>query len=156
MPKPDESQFEKFKDFFLIILGGACLYFGSDWFIESAEKIASSLGVSERIIGLTVLALGTSLPELSTSIIAARKGETDLVLGNLFGSNIFNILSILGITSIFSSLEVNPQILNGDMVWMLGLTLGILPLMIFRKRLGAISGMILLTFYILYSYTILH
>ena len=156
MPKPDESQFEKFKDFFLIILGGACLYFGSDWFIESAEKIASSLGVSERIIGLTVLALGTSLPELSTSIIAAKKGETDLILGNLFGSNIFNILSILGITSIFSRLEVNPRIINGDMIWMLGLTLGILPLMIFRKRLGAISGIILLTFYVLYSYTILH
>lgn len=156
MPKPDESPVEKFKDFFLIILGGACLYFGSDWFIKSAEKIAFSLGVSERVIGLTVLALGTSLPELSTSIIAARKGETDLVLGNLFGSNIFNILSILGITSIFSKLEVNPKIINGDMVWMLGLTLGIFPLMIFRKRLGAISGMILLTFYVLYSYNILH
>lgn len=156
IPKSNDSQFEKFKDFLLIVLGGACLYFGSNWFIDSAESIASGLGVSQRIIGLTVLAVGTSLPELFTSIIAARKGETDLALGNLLGSNIFNILSILGITSIVQNLEVNPDILHSDMIWMLGLTFGILPLMIFRKRLGTVSGVILLTFYAVYMYVILH
>ena len=91
------------------------------------------LGVSQRIIGLTVLALGTSLPELFTSVIAARKGETDLALGNLFGSNIFNVLFILGITSMIHPLSVNERILNSDMIWMLSLTLSILPLMLFRK-----------------------
>ena len=155
LPKSDEGQFEKLKDLFLILLGGACLYFGSDWFIDSAEKIAVNMGISERIIGLTILALGTSLPELFTSVIAARKGETDLALGNLFGSNIFNVLSILGITSIVQNLPVNPTILESDMIWMLALTFGILPLMIFRKRLGTVSGIILLTFYALYIFFIL-
>ncbi len=155
MPDGNEDRFEKVKDLFLIALGGACLYFGSDWFIDSAEKLATDLGVSERIIGLTILALGTSLPELITSIIAARKGETDLALGNLLGSNIFNILSILGITSMVRMLPVNEAILKGDIIWMLGLTFGILPLMIFRKRLGTVSGIILLTFYGVYMFVIL-
>jgi cation:H+ antiporter len=155
LPKDDENRLSKAKDLFLIVLGGACLYFGSDWFISSAEKLAINLGISERIIGLTILAIGTSLPELITSIIAARKGETDLALGNLLGSNIFNILSILGITSIVKSLPVNSEILNSDMIWMLVLTFGILPLMIFRKRLGTVSGVILLTFYGLYIFVIL-
>lgn len=156
MPKSDEDRFELYKDLFLIALGGACLYFGSEWFIDSAEKIAVNMGVSERIIGLTILALGTSLPELFTSVIAARKGETDLALGNLFGSNIFNVLSILGITSIVENLTINPTILKSDMIWMLAITLGILPLMVFRKRLGTVSGIILLTCYISYIYFILH
>ncbi|GAB5524037.1 MAG: calcium/sodium antiporter [Roseivirga sp.] len=155
LPESNEDPFDKFKDLFLIALGGACLYFGSDWFIESAEKLASGLGISERIIGLTVLALGTSLPELITSIVAARKGETDLAMGNLLGSNIFNILSILGVTSIVKTLPVNEAILKGDMIWMLILTFGILPLMVFRKRLGTVSGIILLTFYAVYMYVIL-
>ena len=156
VPERDESQFEKWKDGFMIALGGACLYFGSDWFIDSSENIAVGLGVSERIIGLTVLALGTSLPELITSIIAARKGETDLALDNLLGSNIFNILSILGITSIVQNLAVNPEILNSDMIWMLAITFGILPLMLFRKRLSTVSGITLLTVYTVYIFIILH
>ena len=155
LPKSDEDKREKYKDLFLIALGGACLYFGSEWFIDSAEKIATNMGVSERIIGLTILALGTSLPELFTSVIAARKGETDLALGNLFGSNIFNVLSILGVTSIVHNLSVNPTILGSDMIWMLALTLGILPLIIFRKRLGTVSGIILLTFYASFIFIIL-
>ena len=154
-PKQDESATEKWKDLFLIALGGACLYFGAEWFISGAENLAVDLGVSERIIGLTVLALGTSLPELFTSIIAARKKETDLALGSLLGSNIFNILSILGITSMVKSLNVNETILNNDLIWMLALTFGILPLMVFRKRLGTVSGIILLTFYAVYIIVIL-
>ncbi len=150
-----DTSFEKLKDLFYIALGGLCLYFGSEWFINGAESMASNLGVSQRIIGLTVLALGTSLPELATSIIAARKGETDLALGNLFGSNIFNILSILGITSIVHGLTINPMIIKSDIIWMLGLTLGILPLMLFRRRLGTVSGIILLTFYSLYIFMVL-
>ena len=154
-PKKDEPVFEKLKDVFFLVLGAACLYFGADWFIGGAESIASGLGVSERIIGLTILALGTSLPELFTSIVAARKKETDLALGNLLGSNIFNILSILGITSMVRELKVHEAILNSDMIWMLALTFGILPLMVFRKRLGTVSGIILLTFYTVYIYFIL-
>ncbi|OEK06609.1 calcium/sodium antiporter [Roseivirga misakiensis] len=150
-----DSNADKAKDLLYIGLGGVCLYFGSDWFISGAESLATDLGVSQRVIGLTVLALGTSLPELATSIIAARKGETDLALGNLFGSNIFNILSILGITSMVHGLGVNSMIIDNDLIWMLGLTLGILPLMLFRRRLSTLSGIILLTFYGLYIFMIL-
>lgn len=153
--RSQDTRIEQSKDLFFIAIGGACLYFGSEWFIEGAQSLASDLGVSQRIIGLTVLALGTSLPELFTSVIAARKGETDLALGNLFGSNIFNILSILGITSMVHGLGVNEVIINSDMIWMLALTLGILPLMLFRRRLGTVSGIILITFYSLYIFMIL-
>lgn len=153
--KNNDTLRERLQDVFLLLLGGACLYFGSDWFIEGASEIAITLGISQRIIGLTVLAIGTSLPELFTSIIAARKGETDLALGNLLGSNIFNILSIIGITSMVYPLDVNQEIRNFDFWWMLGLTLGILPLMLFRKRLGTPSGILLLTFYAIYMYSLL-
>ena len=150
-----DTSIEQVKDVLYVGLGGACLYFGSVWFIEGAEALAMDLGVSQRIIGLTVLALGTSLPELFTSVIAARKGETDLALGNLFGSNIFNVLFILGITSMIHPLSVNERILNSDMIWMLSLTLSILPLMLFRKRLGTPSGILLLIFYLVYIFMIL-
>lgn len=150
-----DSRFEKTKDFFLLLLGAACLYFGSNWFIDGAAGIAVDFGVSQRIIGLTILAIGTSLPELFTSVIAARKGETDLALGNLLGSNIFNVLSILGITSMIHPLDVNEIIISSDMFWMLGVTLCILPLMLLRKRLGTPSGIILLLIYVSYMVTIL-
>ncbi|KYG78638.1 cation:H+ antiporter [Roseivirga ehrenbergii] len=143
------------KDIFQVSLGIVCLYFGADWFIGGAEEIAVDLGVSQRVIGLTVLALGTSLPELFTSVIAARKGETDLALGNLLGSNIFNVLSIVGITSIIKPLSVNMDILHTDFPWMIGITILILPLMVFRKRLGMPSGIILIGSYLAYVFFLL-
>lgn len=154
--EPDkDTQFEKTKDVLLLLLGGGCLYFGSNWFIDGAADIATDFGVSQRVIGLTILAIGTSLPELFTSVIAARKGETDLALGNLLGSNIFNILSILGITSIIHPLDINEMIISSDMIWMLAITLCILPLMLLRKRLGTPSGVILLVIYSVYLVMIL-
>ncbi|WP_421977266.1 calcium/sodium antiporter [Roseivirga seohaensis] len=143
------------KDVFQVSLGIVCLYFGADWFIGGAEEIAVDLGVSQRVIGLTVLALGTSLPELFTSVIAARKGETDLALGNLLGSNIFNVLSIIGITSIIKPLSVNMDMLHTDFPWMIGITILILPLMVFRKRLGTPSGIILIGSYLVYVFFLL-
>jgi cation:H+ antiporter len=154
-PKDGHTKWHITKDVFQMCFGIVCLYFGADWFIEGAQTIAVNAGVSQRIIGLTVLALGTSLPELFTSVIAARKGETDLALGNLLGSNIFNIFSIIGITAIIKPLEVNVEILHTDFPWMLGITLLILPLMIFRKRLGTPSGIILLVAYCSYIFFLL-
>lgn len=151
----ESSTKEKIKDLLLLGLGGACLYFGSNWFIDGAASIATNFGIEERIIGLTVLAIGTSLPELVTSVIAARKGQTEMALGNLFGSNIFNILSILGITSMIYPLQVNTMIIETDMLWMLGLTFSILPLMLLRKQLGKPSGIVLLLFYATYIYFML-
>ena len=154
-PKDKLEKWGITKDLFQVGLGILCLYFGADWFIGGAEEIAVDLGVSQRVIGLTVLALGTSLPELFTSVIAARKGETDLALGNLLGSNIFNVLSIVGITSIIKPLSVNMDILHTDFPWMIGITVLILPLMIIRKRLGMPSGIILIASYLLYVFFLL-
>jgi cation:H+ antiporter len=154
-PKDANTKWHITNDIFQMCFGIVCLYFGADWFIEGAQTIAENAGVSQRVIGLTILALGTSLPELFTSVIAARKGETDLALGNLLGSNIFNIFSIVGITAIIKPLEVNAEILHTDFPWMLGITLLILPLMIFRKRLGTPSGIILLVAYSSYIFFLL-
>ena len=143
------------KDLGLITIGSLALFFGSDWFVIGAKELATVLGVSQRVIGITVLALGTSLPELVTAIVASFKRETDLALGNLLGSNIFNVLSILGITSIIKEIEVNEVILNVDMLWMLGITLIVLPMMLTRHRLGRTDGIILLLIYVYYTYTVI-
>ena len=151
----DETSNSTWKDIGLILLGSLALFFGSDWFVTGAKELATFLGVSQRVIGITVLALGTSLPELVTAIVASFKRETDLALGNLLGSNIFNVLSILGITSIIKPIAVNPTIHSVDMLWMLGITLIILPMMLLRNRLGRIDGVILLLIYIYYTYSVI-
>ena len=143
------------KDIIYILGGCAGLYFGADWFVGSAQDLALVLGVSERVIGITVLALGTSLPELVTAIVASIKKETDLALGNLMGSNIFNVLSILGITSIIQDIHVSQEIITHDMTVMLGITLLILPLMLYKRKMGRFSGALLLLVYVVYTYTVI-
>jgi cation:H+ antiporter len=143
------------KDLSLILIGGAGLYFGSDWFVNSAKDLAIYMGISERIVGITVVALGTSLPELVTSVVAAFKKETDMALGNLMGSNIFNILSILGITSLIAEIEVSEVIINSDMIWMMGITLLILPFMALNKIVDRYEGLILLGIYIYYTINVI-
>ncbi len=91
-----------------IIVGLSCLIFGSNLFVSGAVKVASSLGVSDAIIGLTIVAGGTSLPELATSVVAARKGDSGIAIGNVIGSNIFNILAVLGVTGL-----IHPMLLQG-------------------------------------------
>jgi cation:H+ antiporter len=143
------------KDIFYISLGCVGLYYGSDWFVEGAKDLATTLGVSERVIGITVLAIGTSLPELVTAIVAASKGETDLAVGNLMGSNIFNILSILGITSIITTIDVGSEIIRYDLLAMMLITLLILPMMLYKRVLGRAAGVILLVLYVYYTYTVI-
>ncbi|WKV13586.1 calcium/sodium antiporter [Marivirga harenae] len=143
------------KDVSLILIGGAGLYFGSDWFVNSAKDLAIYMGISERIVGITVVALGTSLPELVTSVVAAFKKETDMALGNLMGSNIFNILSILGITSLIAEIEVSDVIINSDMIWMMGITLLILPFMALNKIVDRYEGLILLGIYVYYTINVI-
>lgn len=152
---PDTPPKQIWKDIVFILIGCVGLYFGSEWFVGSAQVLAISLGVEERVVGLTVVAFGTSLPEMVTAAVASYKGQTDLALGNLMGSNIFNILSILGITSIIQKIPVHVDILNKDIVWMLLITLMILPLMIMRREVGRIDGLILLTVYTIYVYTVI-
>jgi len=143
------------KDIGVIIIGSVGLYFGAKWFVIGAKELALFLEVSQRVIGITVVALGTSLPELVTSMVASFKKETDLALGNLLGSNIFNVLSILGITSIVKEIYVSDIIHQVDMLWMLGITLLILPLMLFKRRLARTEGVILLLVYVYYIYSVI-
>ena len=141
-------------DFALIIVGCLGLYFGAELFVDGAKGVFHDLGVSDRVIGIMVLAIGTSLPELVTSLVAAFQKNTDLAVGNLMGSNIFNVLSILGITSIIQDIEVSNTIKEYDMLWMLGITLVVLPMMVINRRLGRIQGGILLAIYFYYNYTL--
>ena len=152
---PDRPSSSMSKDLLFLLIGALGLYFGSYWFVDGAKHLALFLGVSQRVIGITVLALGTSLPELVTAIVASFKRETDLALGNLMGSNIFNILSILGITSLIKPIAINQTILSVDMYWMLGITLIILPMMLIQRKLGKVEGIILLCIYVYYTYTVI-
>jgi cation:H+ antiporter len=151
----DASRKNLIKDILLIIIGGTGLFFGSDWFVNSAKDTAIYMGVSERIVGVTVVAIGTSLPELVTSVVAAFKKETDLAIGNLLGSNIFNILSILGITSLIAEIEVSEIMINSDMIWMLAITLVLLPMMVLNKKIDRYEGLILVGTYVFYTINVI-
>ncbi|MEK6476861.1 calcium/sodium antiporter [Catalinimonas sp. 4WD22] len=141
-------------DLVFIILGTLGLALGSDWFVDGAKSLAISFGVSERVIGVTVLALGTSLPELVTATVAAFRKATDIAIGNLMGSNIFNILSILGITSVIQPITVNQKIVSDDMLWMLGITVIIFPMMYIKRKITRIEGLVLLLIYAYYIYLV--
>lgn len=136
----------------LLVASMAGLYFGAEWLVSGASNIAASLGVSNRVIGLTVVAFGTSIPELATSIIAAFKRENEISIGNIIGSNIFNILSILGITAIIKPISIDAMVLRGDYLWLLGISLllllFILPLG--KAVIGRWKGFTLLGIYIVY------
>lgn len=141
--------------FIFLVFGIIGLYFGSDMFVDNAVEISKIFGVSERIVGITVIAIGTSLPEMVTSIIAALKKETDIAIGNILGSNIMNILAIIGITSIISPIPVADIFLKQDFIWMLGITLLLFPLLRSKLRISRWEGMILLLVYGAYIYVIL-
>ena len=137
----------------MLVLGGVLLYFGSEWFVLSAIDIANYFGVSERIIGITVVSVGTSIPELATSLVALLKKEKNISIGNLIGSNIFNVFAVLGITSILTPLNVtNLNIVNFDIYVMLFFAVIILPLMFFPKKLvlGRFEGLIIFSLYVVY------
>ena len=134
--------------FGLIGIGVVLLYFGAEFTINNAEIIAQKFGVSERIIGLTVIAIGTSLPELITSIIAIRKGHTDIGIGNIIGSNIYNILMIMGVASALYGVTVSDQIF-GDYVVMIGFISALLFAM-FKGIITRNIGIVLAMGYIIY------
>lgn len=119
-----------------LLIGAASLYFGSEWLVDGSKEIARSVGVSEAVIGVSLIAIGTSVPELAASVIAAAKQEKAISLGNLIGSNIFNIASVLGLTALIKPIPVTePQILSSDIFWMLGFSAILIPLIFLPKRL---------------------
>lgn len=138
--------------FFGGILG---LYIGSELLVVNAVKISRELGVSERVIGITIVAIGTSLPELITSIVAALSKRTDLALGNILGSNIMNILAIIGVTAIIKPISISQEFIDSDYLWMIGITLLLYPLMKTKMLITKVEGIILLSSYILYMYFLL-
>lgn len=134
------------------VVGGVFLLVGgAQSLVIGASDIARAMGISERVIGLTILAIGTSLPELAASLVAGRKGETDLIMGNIVGSNIFNLLCILGLTAVVSPLQVAPAAMSLDYWMMLGISLLLLIFLSFTRRLTKVEGFVLLTCYTLYS-----
>jgi len=138
-----------------LLIGAVALYFGSVWLVDGAKNLAESLGVSDAVIAVTVIAIGTSVPELAASIIAAAKQEKALSLGNLIGSNIFNIGSVLGLTSIIKSIPVtDAKILNNDIFWMLGFAAILLVLILIPKvmQISRYKGLLLVICYSLFLY----
>lgn len=145
----------KFKTVILLLLGSIGLWGGSEMLITGATDLAITLGVGERLIGVTVVSVGTSIPELAASIIAVLKKEKSISIGNLIGSNIFNILAVIGITSIITPISANDSTLyTNDIYWMLGVSLLLLVLVFLPKKmeLERKSGVILLLFYALFLY----
>lgn len=138
-----------------LFVGGLALWGGSELLIDGAVGLASTLGVSDRIIGVTVVSVGTSIPELAASVIAVMKKEKAISLGNLIGSNVFNLLAVLGITSMITPIKVVDQgLLTNDIFWMLGISFLILPLVFFPKglRLGWRDGLVLIVMYGLFVF----
>lgn len=129
------SKVSYFKILIWLTIGGVALYFGADWLVNGAVVVAQKMGVSEAVISVSLVAVGTSIPELAASIIAVIKKEKAISLGNLIGSNIFNIGSVLGLTSIVKTIPVEDvQILSRDVLWMLVFAAVIMPLVLISKR----------------------
>lgn len=136
-----------------VVVGLIMLVFGSRWLVAGAVYIAQSLGISELIIGLTVVAAGTSLPEVATSIIAAIRGERDIAVGNVVGSNIFNILAVLGLTGIFSptGIDIASAALSLDIPFMILVALACLPIFITGNTIARWEGILFLVYYVTYT-----
>jgi len=138
------------------LIGGVALWGGSELLIDGAIKMAEKFNISERIISISVVAVGTSIPEMATSIIAAVKKEKSISLGNLIGSNIFNIGSVIGITALVKPIPLLDQkLLNSDMIWLLCFSVLLLPLVFLPKsyKISRYKGAFLLITYILFIYT---
>jgi cation:H+ antiporter len=138
-----------------LLIGAVALYFGSVFLVDGAKEIAQNMGVSEGVISITMIAIGTSVPELAASIIAVIKGEKAISLGNLIGSNIFNIASVLGLTALIKEIPVTEvQILSRDIFWMLGFSAILIPLVFIPKKfmIGRFKGVFLFLGYSLFIY----
>lgn len=155
LPGVNETILPNYLIILFMVLGGFSLWAGSELLVKGAVNLAESFGVSDRIIAITIVSVGTSIPELASSIIAAVKKEADISIGNIVGSNIFNILGVLGITAIIKPIEnIDEKMLTQDIYWMLGFAIILMPLVILPKR-GSLflkEGILLLTAYAAFLY----
>ena len=137
-----------------VVCGMAVIILGSNLAVDSASAIAAALGLSKRFIGLTVVALGTSLPELVTSVTAARKGNADIAIGNIVGSNIFNILFVIGLSSLIIPINFDPKfLLDGAIA--IGAAVILLLFSFIGKKLSKPDGFLMLGLYVLYFVLVL-
>ena len=147
------SEIKMSKNILLSLIGVVGIVFGGNLVVDSATNIAYALGMSEKLVGLTIVAVGTSLPELVTSIVAALKGENDIALGNVLGSNIFNLVLILGASATITPIAVSGVMII-DFIILIAVTLFIGALIFFNKkedkRLGRLEGIILVGIYVAY------
>lgn len=143
----------------VLIFAASCagLAWGASLLVGNAAIIARDLGISTRVISITMVAVGTSIPELATSVIAAMKKETDISVGNIIGSNMMNILMVLGFTGIIRPVRVEPEIARFDIPWMLGTSLLLLLVMLpaLKSRITRAEGIVMILLYLLYIYLIL-
>jgi cation:H+ antiporter len=137
-------------DLGLVVIGVALLVVGARLLVAGAVVVAERAGLSERVIGLTIVAGGTSLPELATSAVAALRRQADIALANVIGSNLFNVLGILGVAALVRPLTVAPALVSSDMWWMLGFSLVLLPMMLRGMRISRSEGTLLLAGYGVY------
>lgn len=135
----------------LFLFGGlAGVVFGADWLVKGSVVIAQSFGVSDAVIGLTLVAIGTSLPELATGLIAAFRGQGDVAVGNVIGSNIFNLLGIVGVSALFGRIPIPEEFWRFDFWVMLGASLALLPFCLTHSSVGRIAGAVFFGSYCLY------
>ena len=140
---------------FFLTLGVIGLPLGADLLVTNASALAKSYGISDAVIGLTLVAIGTSLPELATTFIAVMRKKAEVVLGNLIGSNIFNLLAIIGITSLISSVPVDPNFIQFDFWVMLGASVLLAPFIFLNIQFNRLSGFLFVALYISYVTAIL-
>ena len=149
----DKDKISIFKSFLYILFSGSLLWLGSETLIKSSVSVANKLEISERIISITMVAIGTSVPELAASIVASLKKQNDLSIGNLIGSNIFNLLVVIGITSSIIPINgIDNSIINNDMLWVVLFSVIIFPLAYLGKRnvLTRKKGIMLLALYLIF------
>lgn len=154
----DDELLSPIKSISYLAVGVAGLWLGSEWLVKGAIDLAQNFGVSDRVIGVTVVSVGTSIPELAASVIAMLKKEKAISLGNLVGSNIFNIMAVLGITAMIHPIEViDSKFLSNDVIFMVAFALIVLPLVLISKSktLNYKQGILLLAAYTFFIYSVL-
>lgn len=159
--KDDEDKVDKDKrpkalgkDYLILILGGIMVYFGAIYTIEAVVFFAEKMNVSTHLIGLTVVAFGTSLPEIVVSLAAARQGNASMAIGNVLGSNIFNTFAVLGIPRLFGPIKINHEIMSFCMPFMIALTI-LLAIISITRRITRWEGMLLLLAFVFYLVEVL-
>lgn len=148
----EDSGSPLWKSILFVLFGAGALAFGSEWLVEGAVEVAHRFGVSDLVISVTIVAFGTSAPELITSLMAAFRKHADISIGNLVGSNIFNIALVLGVTGIMKPIDVSPTILNFDIYWFLAISFIILPFMLNKRKILRWEGALLFVSYVAYIF----